>query len=76
MTTPEDLGVLFINFALFPGNYQPSGHINISRARETYVNPVSTYVSNTNGKVNFVAVAIAINFLLISDGSAVLRYST
>jgi hypothetical protein len=76
MTTPEDLGVLFINFALFPGNYQPSGHINISRARETYVNPVSTYVSNTNGKVNFIAVAIAINFLLISDGSAVLRYST
>jgi hypothetical protein len=76
MTTPEDLGVLFINFALFPGNYQPSGHINISRARETYVNPVSVYVSNTNGKVNFVAVAIAINFLLISDGSAVLRYST
>lgn len=76
MTTPDDLGVHFINFALFPGNYQPSGHINISRARETYVNPVSTYVSNTNGKVNFVAVAIAINFLLISDGSAVLRYST
>jgi hypothetical protein len=76
MTTPEDLGVLFINFALFPGNYQPSGHINISRARETYVNPVSVYVSNTNGKVNFIAVAIAINFLLISDGSAVLRYST
>lgn len=76
MTTPEDLGVHFINFALFPGNYQPSGHINISRARETYVNPVSTYVSNTNGKVNFIAVASAINFLLISDGSAVLRYST
>lgn len=76
MVTPEDLGTNFINFALIPGVYQPSGHINISRARETYVNPQSTYVTNTNGKVNFIAVARAINFLLISDGSAVLRYST
>jgi hypothetical protein len=76
MNTPEDLGVMFVTFALYPGNYQPSGHLNISRARETYVNITSTYVSQTNGKVTFIAVAIAINFLLISDGSAVLRYST
>jgi hypothetical protein len=76
MNTPEDVGVMFVTFALYPGNYQPSGHLNISRARETYVNISSTYVSQTNGKVTFIAVAIAINFLLISDGSAVLRYST
>jgi hypothetical protein len=76
MNTPDDLGVMFVTFALYPGNYQPSGHLNISRARETYVNIASTYVSQTNGKVTFIAVAIAINFLLISDGSAVLRYST
>ena len=77
MNTPnDDPGVQLINFALFPGVYQPSGHLNISRARETYVNPGSNYVSNSNGKANFQAVAIAINFLLITDGSAVLRYST
>lgn len=77
MNTPsDDPGVQLINFALFPGVYQPSGHLNISRARETYVNPFSTYVSSTNGKTNFYAVARAINFLLITDGSAVLRYST
>jgi len=77
MNTPkDDPGVQLINFALFPGVYQPSGHLNISRARETYVNPISTYVSATNGKTNFYAVARAINFLLITDGSAVLRYST
>ena len=77
MNTPsDDPGVQLINFALFPGVYQPSGHLNISRARETYVNPYSTYVSATNGKTNFYAVARAINFLLITDGSAVLRYST
>jgi len=76
MNTPDDIGVMFVTFALYPGNYQPSGHLNISRARETYVNISSTYVAQTNGKVLFIAVAIAINFLLISDGSAVLRYST
>ena len=76
LNTPYDQGVCFINFALFPGVYQPSGHLNISRARETYVNPLSAYVGIAGGKVNFFAVAVAINFLLITDGSAVLRYST
>jgi hypothetical protein len=74
-TGQEDNSLLFVNFCLFPGMYQPSGHLNISRARETYVNITSTYVS-TNGRANFIVVASAINFLLISDGSAVLRYST
>jgi len=73
--TPEDNSLLFITFCLFPGLYQPSGHLNISRARETYVNISSSYVSS-NGKSNFSVTAVAINFLLISDGSAVLRYST
>jgi hypothetical protein len=73
--TPEDNSLMFITFCLFPGSYQPSGHLNISRARETYVNVASTYVSS-NGRCNFNVVASAINFLLISDGSAVLRYST
>jgi hypothetical protein len=32
--TPEDNGVYMIPFNLYPGSYQPSGHVNISRARE------------------------------------------
>lgn len=28
----DDAGALFVNFALFPRSYQPSGHLNISRA--------------------------------------------
>ena len=74
-TGQDDNSLLFVNFCLFPGMYQPSGHLNISRARETYINIVSSYVS-TNARANFIVVASAINFLLISDGSAVLRYST
>lgn len=37
LNTPEDQGALFINFALFPRSYQPSGHFNMSRARETFI---------------------------------------
>ena len=75
INTPEDPGAFFINFALFPGSYQPSGHLNISRARETYLNFNSSYCS-TKTPCCAIIVAIAINFILISDGSCCLRYST
>lgn len=75
LTTPEDTGALFINMALFPRSYQPSGHLNISRARETYLKWTTSYISS-NTCADLMVIAIAINFLLISDGSCVLRYST
>jgi len=68
---PEDCGAHMITFCLHPGTYQPSGHINVSRAREFYLKFTSTIAS---GKL--IVLASAINFLLISDGSAVLRYTT
>ena len=75
LTTPDDTGALFVNFALFPRSYQPSGHLNISRSRETYVSWTTSYASSLT-QCDLTAVAVAINFLLIADGSAVLRYST
>jgi hypothetical protein len=84
--TPEDKGLLMVNFALYPNSYQPSGHLNVSRAREFYLDyntttTVSTEINagtaSANGrKYRLLVLASAINFLLISDGSAVLRYST
>ena len=75
INVPCDTGCLFVPFCLYPGTYQPSGHINVSRAREFYLNYTSSVIaSGTPGSL--VIVASAINFLLISDGSAVLRYST
>jgi hypothetical protein len=71
--------LMFINFALFPGSYQPSGHLNISRARETYIVIDSTHTNvsaNSSSSYLLIINASAINFLLISDGSAILRYST
>jgi hypothetical protein len=73
--TPSDKGALMINFCLYPGTYQPSGHFNISRAREFYFNYTSSFV-DANHTANLYIDASALNFLLISDGSAVLRYST
>lgn len=75
IATPEDPGLYMITFNLYPGTYQPSGHINVSRAREFYIQYDSTYVSS-NATAELVVNAVAINFLLVSDGSATLRYAT
>lgn len=70
-----------VNFALFPRVFQPSGHLNISRAREFYMNVFSSVVGfpNATGQVQsgqLIAEACSLNFLLVSDGSAIMRYST
>lgn len=75
IVTPHDEGCLMFNFALYPGVYQPSGHINVSRAREFYLNWSSAYTSSTNS-CELIVIARAINFLLIANGSAVLRFTT
>jgi len=45
--TPDDCGVHMIPFNLYPGSYQPSGHVNISRAREFYLAYTSSNVGVT-----------------------------
>ena len=76
LRAPKDVGALLVTFCLYPGTYQPSGHINISRAREFYLDYVSAGYAGQLTTGTLVVIASAINFLLISDGSAVLRYST
>jgi hypothetical protein len=75
MNTPEDRGWYMVNFNYLPGEHQPSGHINLSRAREFYMNYTSSYISSEN-KVNVTVLSDCINFLLVKDGTAALRYST
>lgn len=75
IVTPDDEGCLMFNFALYPGAYQPSGHINVSRAREFYLKWSSSYTSPTCPS-ELLVIGLAINFLLIANGSAVLRFST
>ena len=71
----EDEGALFVNLALIPRSYQPSGHLNLSRARETYIDIQSKYCGNATPCELYVQ-ALCINFLLYAEGSASLRYST
>lgn len=75
MNTPISRGWYMINFNFLTGEHQPSGHVNLSRMREFYLGYTSSYISPTN-KVNLIVNADLINFLLVKDGSAVLRYST
>jgi hypothetical protein len=79
VNTPNDPGLCMVNFCLYPGSYQPSGHVNVSRAREFYFEyTVSSDASDdiVDNTYHLKILASAINFLLISDGSAVLRYTT
>lgn len=79
VNAPEDCGAHMITFCLYPGSYQPSGHVNVSRAREFYLKYWSSSdysIGASDAAADLIVVASAINFLLISDGSAVLRYST
>ena len=83
INAPATAGILMINFCIYPGTYQPSSHINVSRAREFYIKYVggkdsdgTTELISSTYTAQMIVVASAINFLLITDGSAVLRYST
>jgi hypothetical protein len=62
VNVPQDKGALFIPFNLYPGTYQPSGHLNISRAREFYLTYNSSVISTSNVGTLIVS-AEAINFL-------------
>jgi hypothetical protein len=75
INTPTDRGWYMINFNFTPGEHQPSGHLNLSRAREFYFKYRSSYI-NSDTPVDLIVLSDAINFLLIRNGSAVLRYST
>ena len=73
--TPTDVGLYMVSFSLYPGVYQPSGHFNASRARELYLDYTSSYISSENTATVFV-LAQCINFILVTEGSATIRYST
>lgn len=73
--TPTDPGLYMINFCAYPGSYQPSGHINISRSREFFIKYNSTYIAS-NAAVNMFVNAVSINFLFVSEGSAIMRFTT
>lgn len=78
---PVDPNAYMVTFQLYPGYYQPSGHMNVSRSREFYIKYDNTAPSNglnlgEGTAFEMRAHARALNFVLYSDGSATMRYST
>jgi hypothetical protein len=72
-----------MNFNVKPGEYQPSGHFNSSRARELYLSYVSAIDENTNdyviskaNPVELLVLAECLNFVFYKNGNMVLRFST
>lgn len=83
LKTPKDIGWYMMNFCVNPGDYQPSGHFNVSQERELYLNYVSAVDSNTSlpyirkdNPINLIVIAECINFLLVQNNTAVLRFAT
>jgi hypothetical protein len=74
ISAPEDPGLAMITFNLYPGSYQPSGHFNFSQARQTYLNWTGSTISPSN-PAQMVIIAIAINFVLVSESTLVLRFN-
>lgn len=69
-TSFRDAGVVLIPWALSPDRDQPSGHINLTRIREFEMN----MTCNVAG--SYQIVARAMNFLVTSNGTSILRYSS
>ncbi|VVB71184.1 Large eukaryotic DNA virus major capsid protein [uncultured archaeon] len=74
LRTPDDTGAFMINFAIYPRSYQPSGYMNASRTREFYLKWTTSWMSTTY-TVKVIITAIGINFLMLSNGDATLRFT-
>lgn len=81
--TPQELGWFMLNFNFYPGEQQPSGHLNISRSRELYLDYQSAIDPDTNeyiirqaNPVDLIVIGDCINFLLCQNGTATLRFAT
>ncbi len=75
ISTPTDDGWFMMNFNMRPGDRNPSGHFNLSRAREFYLSYKSSSISQANPS-DLTVLADALNFLVVKGASAVLKFST
>lgn len=76
--SPRDPGVMILPFALYLNEFQPSGHINLSRAREFFVRFYSQHIgpSAPFQSVEVIAVSRCLNFLLVTSGTCLLRFAS
>lgn len=73
LNTPEDQGWLLFSKQFRHDIYDPSGHIDMSRNRDVYLEYTSGYISDTK-RVKLTIMAQVVNFLIIIDNSAHLKF--
>jgi hypothetical protein len=66
---------IFITFANIPGIFQPSGFVNLSKTKEMYLEITSNADVSIIKKARLNIQAAARNFLLIADGSCIVRFA-
>jgi hypothetical protein len=81
----HQLGWYLMNFNFEPGNYQPSGYINVTKTRELYLNYQSAidsatgqYIIRTANPVELIVLADALNFVYVDAraNNMTLRFAT
>jgi hypothetical protein len=68
----ESSNNIMFNFAQIPGYSNPNGHFNVSKTRSVVYRV--DVVLGPNGKVALISDTVCLNFIIISDGSMVVRY--
>lgn len=74
LATPTDIGIYILNFNLTPMNLNPSGHIDFTQTRENYLYWTGSTISEAN-PVDLVIYSRSLNFLILRNNQAILRYS-
>jgi hypothetical protein len=67
--------IYYLPFSFYESDYQPCGYLNLSKAREIYLEYNSNYIEDYK-PIRLYAYAKTINFLLITKNSANLKYIT
>lgn len=74
----SDTGWHMMNFGFTPGEYQPTGYLNVSKARELYLlysTKSTAGISSFSTGTDLIVLADCINFLYVINGSALLKFS-
>lgn len=74
LVSSESPGFYIVPFNLFPLSLNPSGFIDFTQTRENYLYWTSSSISDTN-PVDLIVYSRSINFLIMIDNTASLRYS-
>lgn len=66
---------MFITFSNIPGPHQPAGFVNLSKTKELFLDIRVNEIQTATGKARLNIQSWCRNFLLIADGSCIVRFA-